>query len=289
MLQERCPDVTRIIIKKHFSADDIEYTAHEVYNHLIFDSSDKWDDEVTDTLVRIIDNDVMVLALDPKSMAVMVMRSEQEKAIKAMLYNLFRRSRQGIWNSYDTTIAISYLIQSRFNHIDLLNVLKTTAPKLFNYYINACKCSFINQIKSEKWNLYIDFIDGDSKAAFLFFMYIAEQNKCNYLSEYAFYKNFFDRISADMSFKAYAGVGKEKKTKYNRYYQEKDLKRLYKSIKDSDNIIAKASRLRNSNPLDHASAELIDKDTTREELHKSVEELDYLINQFAVNNKNCLL
>ena len=40
------------------------------------------------------------------------------------------------------------------------------------------------------------------KATFLYFMSLCEKNRSNYLSSYAYYKNFFDRISADMAFKS---------------------------------------------------------------------------------------
>ena len=120
-------------------------------------------------------------------------------------------------------------------------------------------------------------------------MYLAENRKHNYLTAYAYYKNFFDRMSADMSFKAGARGGKDKKPNYGRYYQEKDLKTLYDGFTDADAIISTAHDLRNSNPLDHASAELINRETTRDDLRNCIEDLDGLIDQFATANANCLI
>lgn len=274
------------LIQTHFKRNNIVYTAHEVFNHLVFDNSYVWSDELSGILTRIIKEDVTSLSIDPKVMAIMVMKSGQDKAIKSMLSSLFERFRTGMWNSYDTTIAISYLIQSQFSHLELINTIKVTDPQLFEYYIRACKTSFLNQTTARKWNRYIEFIGADTKASFLYFMYKAEYMKGNYLSAYAFYKNFFDRVSADMAFKA--GIGKDKKPNYTKYYQDKDLISLYCSISDSKQIIKKAHKLRNKNPLDHASAELLDNDSTREELYRNIIDLDELINQFSIAHANCL-
>lgn len=277
------------LIQKYFTKDDIEYTAHETFNHLIYNNDDVWDDEVSETLIRIIEKDVSALSLDPKPMAVMVMRSGRDKAIRAMLASLFARHKENRWNSYDTTIAISYLIQSKFNHIDLLHLIEKREPELFLYYIRACKYSFINQVASRKSNLYIRYIGSDETACFLFFMFLSEKRKHNYLTAYAYYKNFFDRMSADMAFKAGVNKGKDKSPNYNRYFKEKDLKALYAIFTNSESIIGTAHKLRNSNPVDHASAELINKETTREDLRKSVIDLDGLIKQFAVANAKHLV
>ena len=40
-----------------------------------------------------------------------------------MLSNLFEANRNGVWDIYDTSLAINYLLQRNFRR-DLLNVLK---------------------------------------------------------------------------------------------------------------------------------------------------------------------
>ena len=82
----------------------------------------------------------------------MVMQSGNDNAVKAMLNQLFIRERAGVWNSYDTTIAIAYLIQSKFQHIDLLKVLREHNEDLYAYYYYGCRRSFIHQIKGEREN-----------------------------------------------------------------------------------------------------------------------------------------
>ena len=140
----------------------------------------------------------------------------------------------------------------------------------------------ICQVKKEKYNRYLRCIDGDTKAAFLFFMSLCEKNRANYLGAYAYYKNFFDRISADMAFKA----GEDprcKKPNYKGYYHEGDFKRLYQGIPDSESVIKQAHKLRNANPLSHSSAGLIDSDSSSEDSKDTQIKLDKLIHLYAVN------
>ncbi len=272
------------LIDKHFSSADIEFTAEEVFNYLVYENqSELKQPEVSSILVRIINKDVSFLSIDPKRLSVMVMQSGNDNAVKAMLSRLFSRSRIGVWNSYDTTIAIAYLIQSKFQHIDLLNVIYANSRDLYSYYFYGCKTSFICQVKNEKYNRYLRCIENDSKAAFLYFMSLCEENRTNYLGSYAYFKNFFDRISADMAFKA--GIDpKCKKPNYNGYYKEGAFKSLYAGITDCKLIIEKAHKLRNENPLSHSSAGLIDNDSSSEDLMSTKQELDRLINQYAVDN-----
>ena len=271
------------LIDKHFSSNDIEFTPNEVFNYLVYENQTELKQpEVSRILVQIINRDVSFLSVDPKRLSVMVMQSGNDNAVKTMLNQLFIRSRAGVWNSYDTTIAIAYLIQSKFQHIDLLNVIHANSPDLYSYYFYGCKTSFICQIKKEKYNRYLRCIEGDTKAAFLFFMSLCEKNRANYLGAYAYYKNFFDRISADMAFKA----GEDpycKKHNYKGYYHEGDFKRLYQGIPDSELVIKQAHKLRNANPLSHSSAGLIDSDSSSEDLKDTQIKLDRLIHLYAVN------
>ena len=149
--------------------------------------------------------------------------------------------------------------------------------------IRIITISFICQVKKEKYNRYLRCINGDRKAVFLYFMSLCEMNRANYLGAYAYYKNFFDRISADMAFKAGADPGC-KKPNYKGFYNEKDFIQLYTGINNSERIIKQAHKLRNANPLSHSSSGLIDKDSTSKDLMGIQNDLDSLINQYSVNN-----
>ena len=270
------------LIEKHFSFADIELTPEEVFNYLIYENQAELKrPEVTRWMIKLINRDISFLSIDPKRLTVMVMQSENDRAVKAMLNQLFTRYRAGLWNSYDTTIAIAYLIQSKFQHIDLLDVINENCPDLYAYYFYNCRTSFVNQVRHVKWGRYLRCINGDKKAIFLYFMNLCEQNRANYLGAYAYYKNFFDRISADMAF--LAGVNQDfQEPNYNKYYKEPTLKALYDGIDGSGDIIRTAHKLRNANPLSHSSAGLIDSDSSSADLMDIREKLDRLICRYAI-------
>ena len=277
-LKKGCIDVESYndLLNQNFSRDEIEFTPIEIYNHYIYECEDVLQDEkVISTICEIIKTDVSFLSLDPKRLTIMIMKTKSEKAIKTLLNQLFKRNRSGLWNSYDTSIAISYLIQSEFRHIDLLEVLNKNSPKLKNYYFYCCENSFLPIIRNDRINKYLRILDDDWIAFFLYFMYWVERKRHNTLAEYAFYKNFFDRFTADMAF-FYKYDPNSKKPNYKSFYKEQALKEFYKEIDKADMIIKQAHSLRNANPLAHASAELLNNFKTKD-IKTSIEDLQSLI------------
>lgn len=273
------------LIEKHFTVPDIEFTASEVYNYLVYENQTELKSlKISSLLVEIINKDITFLSIDPKRLSVMVMQSGNDNAVKAMLNRLFIRHRDGEWNSYDTTIAIAYLIQSKFQHKDLLSVLKQNNSDLYAYYDYGCKNGFVCQVEDEKRKRLLRCTESDEKAKFLYFMSLCEENRSNYLGSYAYYKNFFDRISADMAFKS--GTDSDcKRPNYKGYYKESSFCRLYKKIDKSEDIIKTAHTLRNANPLSHSSAGLIDDNSSSESLTEIRKKLADLIYEFSkINN-----
>lgn len=270
------------LIDQHFGSDDIEFTPTEVYNHFIYESENiLQDDAVISTICELINTDISFISLDPKRLSIMIMKTKNRLAIKALLNQLFQRNRKGLWNSYDTSIAISYLIQSEFRHIDLLATLNENCADLKNYYDSCCRNSFLTILQSKKVNDYLQIIDKDWKAYFLYFMYWVERKRHNSLAEYAFYKNYFDRFTADLSF-FYKCDPNCKKPNYKGFYKENTFQTFYKKIPGSKDIIKQAHELRNANPLSHSSAGLIDKSTSSQDLNKCIEKLNSLIESYIM-------
>ena len=58
----------------------------------------------------------------------------------------------------------------------------------------------------------------------------------------------------------------KKKKNYKGFYKEQAFKTFFKGIDNSEDVIKRAHDLRNVNPMSHASAGLIDKATTSQEL-----------------------
>ncbi|MDE6021087.1 MAG: AbiA family abortive infection protein [Ruminococcus sp.] len=271
-------DKYNALVNEHFSSDDIEFTPSEVYNYFVYENSNIIQTkEIIDVIKEIIDQSISFISLDPKRLTVLILKTRDEEAIKALLNQLFSRNRNDVWNSYDTSIAITYLIQRQFKHIDLLLILKNKSPMLYDYYENNCQKSFIEIFEDQEMIEFCDVLDIDQKAQFLYFMYLCERQKNNIMAAYAYYKNFFDRITADLDFKY---VSKPKKPNYKGFYKEGAIKTFYQNITDSASIIKTAHDLRNANPLSHSSSELLDHANTTQELLDTISKLRKMVNEY---------
>lgn len=270
------------LINKHFSSDDIEFTSSEVFNYFVYENEEELKSEpLIKEIVRLVEKNISFISLDPKRLTLMIMKTESERAIKGFLNQLFKKNRSHKWNSYDTTIAISYLIQSKFQHIDLLNILSNRHPSLYSYYLYHCQSSTIHCFDLCKEKKLVGIIANDSKAHYLYFMYLCEMKRANYMAAFAYYKNYFDRVTADLDFATNSDNGL-KKPNYNMFYREGVLKKFYASINGSKIVIENAHKLRNANPLSHASSELLDSNDTSEDLCKSIKDMSNLLLQFGV-------
>lgn len=274
------------LIDKHFSSADIEFTPSEVFNYFIYENDTELQTEaVISKIVELVEQSISFINLDPKRLTIMIMKTRSDKAIKGFLNQLFTRNRADKWNSYDTSIAISYLIQSEFRHIDLLEILSHQQPELYRYYYQNCKSSFLNCFAPERINKLSDIIAKDNKAHYLYFMFLCEIKRDNYMAAFAYYKNFFDRVTADLDF-AYKSDSHMKKPNYKGFCKENALISFYSEIDCSELIIKTAHKLRNANPLSHSSSELIDSESTTADLKKSIEKLTELIFKYIELQRN---
>lgn len=265
------------LIEKHFSSEDIEFTPSEVFNYFVYENdTDLKTEPVVAEIIGLVEQSISFISLDPKRLTVMIMKTQSDKAIKGFLNQLFKRNRADKWNSYDTTIAISYLIQSEFRHIDLLAILEQQHPKLYGYYYHNCKSNFLSCLTSAKENTLGEVIANDNKAHYLYFMYLCETKRENYMAAFAYFKNYFDRVTAVLDF-TYNRKPREKKPNYKAFYKENAFTSFYSEIENSAVIIKEAHDLRNANPLSHSSSELLDSENTSDDLKQSIKDLTSLI------------
>lgn len=269
------------LVYDSFSSDDIEFTPSEVFNFFVYEEDTELKSEaVANELVGLVKRSISFISLDPRRLTTMIMKTQDSRAIKALLSKLFDRNRSGQWNSYDTSIAISYLLQSNFRHIDLLEVLSVRHSDLSQYYSHNCRSSTIHCLDAQDINKLVEVIAHDEKAHYLYFMYLCEMKRFNYMAAFAYYKNFFDRATADMHFMT-ADDPSLKTPNYKRFYKEKALIDFYSCISDSKRVIQAAHKFRNSNPLSHSSSELLDSNETSCDLCSSINELSVLMLEFG--------
>jgi hypothetical protein len=114
-------------------------------------------------------------------------------------------------------------------------------------------------------------------------MYYTEQAKNNNLTAYAFFKNYFDRVTANLDYVKNLYEGKaEKRPNYRGFYTEGAFCKFYSCIDGSEEIIKRAHKLRNENPVSHSSASLIENDSTTDGLQQTIKDLNTLIRRYIV-------
>ena len=268
------------LIEACFDLEDTDFVPDELFNYFVYDSRrDELPEEQTKKLTQIVKNDIGIIALDPKRLGTLVMKTKDSQAIKALLNELFKRNRADKWNSYDTTIAITYLLNSGFRHLDLLDRLEENSEEVYEYYWFNCRNTFLNVFNGrESIATQIELVGNDWIVYFLYFMYLGERKKGNSLTEYSYYKSYFDRLTADIAFLVVDS--KDKKPNYQGYYREKSLARFYSCIDGSAEIIKQAHDLRNSSPLNHSSSGLITDDSSTKKIVGIIYDLNNLINEY---------
>lgn len=277
------------LINEYFYDENIEYTPIEIFNYFIYGSDIIGKNKkLSDSICQLIEKDISFISLDPKRLTTLVLKTKNGRAIRSLLNSLFKRSRNNHWNTYDTSIAVHYLIQRGFEHSDLINILGENESDLKNFYDYFCKNSFMKIFENKLnkvINKLIPIITGKEKKKtyFLYLMYKAEKEKNNTLSEFNFFKNYFDRVTAYLEFK-YSSE-KLKNPNFRKFYKEQELCKFYNCIDCSKDVLEKAHNIRNANPLSHASAELLEKYTT-EEIKRNIEDLNGLIECYIENKEN---
>lgn len=277
------------LINEYFSDENIEYTPIEIFNYFIYSSDIIGKNKnLSNSICQLIYKDISFISLDPKRLTTLVLKTKNGRAIRSLLNSLFERSRNNHWNTYDTSIAVHYLIQRGFEHPDLINVLGKNESELKNFYDYFCKNSFMKIFKNKKnkvINKLIPIITGKEKKKtyFLYLMYKVEKEKNNTLSEFNLFKNFFDRVTAHLELK-YSSE-KLNKPNFKKFYNKQQHCKFYNCIASSEEVLDKAHKIRNSNPLSHSTANLLEKYSTQE-IKSNIENLKKLIKCYIKIKEN---
>ena len=86
------------------------------------------------------------------------------------------------------------------------------------------------------------------------------------------------RVTADIDYE-YKDItcSKSKKANYSGFYKEKQLITFYADVVGSRDLILKAQKLRNANPINHSSAELLNGTYERQDLINSIDSLSEML------------
>ena len=273
------------IVNSNFNSKKVRYHASQIYYSLIYKSS-KWisKTETKDALKRALDSDYNIMVQDPKILTTLIMKTEDTELIKKMLEKLFAIYRNGEWNVICTYISLIYLFNSKFKHIDLLKIIKEKDLILYNYINKYCKSSWHFRCFSPNNRKFVtESYKKQSNLYYLSLMYIYELKNCNYLNAYAYYKNYFDVITAHFAHR----INPKGKFSIESYYKEKDLKKFYEAALPEetdfiDSTLKKTAEYRNGDPVCHGSCQMLDSVNQTELLLKNIEDLNKIINMYIL-------
>lgn len=110
-------------------------------------------------------------------------------------------------------------------------------------------------------------------------MYASALKKNDYLAAFAYFKNYFDRLTAHFDFKL-DNKHKSNKPNYKAFYHEGAFISFYSSVSNSETIIKTAHRIRNGNPITHSSSDIISSNTTSTDILDSIQGLQCIIAEF---------
>lgn len=263
------------LINKYFRKDGIIFSPREVLNYYAYNKTNEFEKpEIKQKLLKLIEKDVSFIRVDPKILTIMILNTK-DNLIKSFLNNLFKRYRTDKWNSYDTQVSINYLLKRGFRHEDLLTAIKEKEKSLYEYISVYCNSASLLSLDNKGFEKLGVVTMSDKKSHIIYFMYLCENSRKNYMVAYAYYKSFFDRFSADLD----RYIKKSDKADYKKFYRQSDLNNFYKEFKESTEIIKNSQNLRHNNPLVHGSSELLDKENPSEEILKTINDLQKLINK----------
>ena len=267
------------IIIDSFSIEGLTKSANEVFNNFLYKESNILQQtNVIEKLNQVIQNDNLFVKLDPARLTLFILNTRDEDLIKNMLNRIFDNYRNNKFDVYDLHIALIYLAQRGFRHNDLLRLVKKYDEDTYNYINSFCKKNFVcTYTNSESLkNKFINNIfhkKDKGKLYHLYSFYKIKSLENNYLEAFAYYKNYFDRMTAHFN----AKINNINKLKIGNFYKEKFLQEFYSHVHDQ--TIHDAHMIRNANPLSHASAELLDDNENETHLKAIREKLSDILKE----------
>lgn len=299
------------LLKVSFEKEDIQNSVHEVINNYIYNNQSYFIDvKVKQLLENIVENNYQVLKYDVKSLLPMVLNTEDSNIIRTLLKKIFISYQNDSNDYFDELILSEYLLNMNFEHEDLRKILSTFNISLSNYIKNYCANSMLDTVYKEKAEkIYPDDRGGeytllleDHKLNFMYLMHKYYSSQNSILEAYAYYRNYFDRFIAhtmnclgiEPAKNSKTNLNKKSKPNFNLFYKEVEVKKyLHKiGIDEFDDKLKEAFDLRNKNPVNHSSAEILDDNEIRtSDYEKALNNLQLIIDSCReiMTNKKMIL
>ncbi len=262
------------ILDKYFTKEGITYSSDEVLRYLAYYEDELFQDEaIICKIKRLILTDYNFINYNINIFLRIILKTNNGDLIKFLLNELFNKEK---FNSFDVSISINYLLLRNFQHNDLMSKVKDVDSEIIDYIDRYCKQDFLKELDKEynyilNLNLKNAFSDKSSKVWYLYFLYKFHDKNGDTLEAFAYYKTYFDRIVSLLM--CYKGISytKRKLPDYHRHYKVNNVKKDFEELNPNyykkqniDNFLSELYRLRQYNPINHSSAEIIEDQMLKE-------------------------
>ncbi|HDD0308150.1 TPA: AbiA family abortive infection protein [Staphylococcus aureus] len=258
----------KYILDKHFTKEGITYSSDEVLRYLAYYEDELFQDEVIIYKVkRLILTDYNFIKYKINIFLRIILNTNHGDLIRYLLNELFKKDK---FNSFDIAISLNYLLLRNFQHTDLMYKIRAVDSDIIDYINRYCKQDFLKELDKEynyiiKLNLNREFSDSSLKVWYLYFLYKYYDKNGDTLEAFAYYKTYFDRMVSLLMYYKKISIGKKESPNYKRHYKvgnaqtdfEKLNARYYKN-KNVSTLLSELYKLRNFNPINHSSAEIIE-------------------------------
>lgn len=251
-----------------FKKKDLEISRSDILNGFIYNNKKSFEDkEIIKQLSLILLRNIRFLKLSVKQLVVAVLNTRDGDLIKTMLNQIFENYRDGKQAKYDELMIVEYLIQRGFKHNDLMTKLTESNPELSRYTEVFCSSQSIIELLNEEkrvksiydFNGSPSIYEKDSILHFMMLMFSFNRQQNNLMIAHSFLKSYFDRYVAIIALILGKSGKKNGKPDYKKYYRDSEQKKLLRTcgLQKNEAIIDKLSKLRNTNPVNHSSAEML--------------------------------
>ncbi len=279
-------DNNSLVYKKYYELIDSAFenasnnlAPSEVYNYFIYSKNDipeKSKTKIINSLTTLFEKNPAFIDFDPKRLTILIIKTKDESLIKKLLNRLLTKGSKEILNSYDIISSLTYLMQTKFSHNALIQILSEQIPEFKNYYLDYCHNSFMKIFNDKMVNQYIDVIDEQVIPYYLYYLYVIEDGRFNNLNKYRYYKNFFISYTACLERK----IKKTSTPRYDDFKKDSSLISFYKSIDNSSKIIEETFTNKN---IDN---NIVSLSLKKKEINKSISDLKKLIKEITSSKYN---
>lgn len=262
------------IIESCFDIEESPTPPLSLFRHCLYRQQTAFQTVDSIDAMRIaLQNGTVLFSYNTTDLVQSILNSRDDGLIKQLLNSLFQSSRNGTWSSLDSLISVIYLIHRGMQHSDLRRHLQFTAPGLSNFCESYCHIDFVGIAPTNNEAKIIAILSGDKPSKMQYAQYLRHEKANNLFEGASYYRAFFDRLS---SYIASRVQGK----KHKWLFKENDLKVIYASVPNFNRVIRKIEKLRQDNPLIHASSKILESPTFELDLAFVIKSIDEIITHY---------